>query len=361
MSFTLKNLSSLLSVAIQHKASDIHIRYDEVPCLRIRGDLVPIQTKTFTENDVIDIIKILTENENVNFDINGVSELDGAYQVPELCRVRYNIFKYFNHFGIVIRVINTQVPTLSQLDMPNIIEKIALQKRGLILVTGPTGSGKSTTLSAMINHINENRGSHIISIEDPIEYLHTQKKSRISQREVGKDTESFQTGLRSALRQDPDVISIGEMRDPETAETAIKATETGHVVFSTLHTTNTLTTIGRIISMFPPHEQIEARKRLAENLYAIIGQRMIPGKNGRTVIAQEIMVMSPGIKDCILGKDDMSRIPLIISQGLGKSNNGGQTFDQHIMYLYQKGIISKEIAMESVSSQSDFIQKLIVE
>jgi twitching motility protein PilT len=362
MGFSLKNLSSLLNVAIQYKASDIHIRHNEVPCLRIRGDLVPVQTKTFTEEDIKDIISILTENNShTTSKQNEILELDGAYQVPELCRVRYNIFRYFNSFGIVLRIVNTQVPSLQELEMSSIIGKIALQKRGLILVTGPTGSGKSTTLAAMINHINENRASHIITIEDPIEYLHAQKKSRISQREVSHDTTSFFTGLRSALRQDPDVISIGEMRDPDTAEIAIKASETGHVVMSTLHTTNVLTTIGRIISMFAAHEQQEARKRLAENLYAIIGQRMLPGVNGKTVIAQEIMVTSPGIKDCIMGKDELSRITQIISQGQGKSTNGGQTFDQHIMSLFQKGLISKEVALESVSSQSDFIQKLIVE
>lgn len=359
MAFSLKNLSSLLNVAIQHKASDIHIRTNEVPCLRIRGDLVPIQTKSFTQDDVSDIIKILMPGQDGGLDLK--VEVDGAFGIDDLCRIRFNIFRYFGNLGIVLRVINTQVPNLASLDMPKTISRIALQSRGMILVTGATGSGKSTTLASMIDHINENRGSHIITIEDPIEYLHEQKMSRISQREIGRDTESFSSGLRSALRQDPDVISIGEMRDPVTADIALKAAETGHVVFSTLHTTNTLTTITRFISLFPTHEQPEARKRLAENLFAIIGQRMLPGKNGRTVIAQEIMVTSAGIKDCIAGKDDINRIPNIISQGMGKSTNGGQTFDQHIMFLYQKGFIEKEVALDAVSSQSDFVQKLIVD
>lgn len=359
MAFSLKNLSSLLTVAIQHKASDIHIRTNEVPCLRIRGELIPIQTKSFTPDDIHDIIKILMADQIAN--LNNKSEIDGAFSIEELCRIRYNIFRYYGQFGIVLRVINTQIPNLAELDMSKAIAKIALQKRGLVLVTGATGSGKSTTLAAVINHINENRSSHIITIEDPIEFLHPQKMSRISQREVGKDTEDFDSGLHAALRQDPDVISIGEMRELSTVNTALKASETGHIVFSTLHTTNTVTTIGRIISMFPSHEQAEARKRLAENLYAIIGQRMLPGKNGRTVIAQEIMITSAGIKDCIAGKDDINRIPSILSQGQGKSTNGGQTFDQHIMYLYQKGFIDKEVALDAVSSQSDFIQKLIVE
>jgi twitching motility protein PilT len=361
MGFSLKNLSSLLTVAIQHNASDIHIRTNEVPCLRIRGELVPVQTKIFSVEDISDIIKILLAEGNQSAELDRKTEIDGAFGIENLCRVRFNIFRYFGVFGIVLRIVNTQVPSLVSLDMPKILSQIALSRRGMILVTGATGSGKSTTLAAMINHINENSGSHIITIEDPIEYLHPQKMSRISQREVGKDTDDFTSGLYSALRQDPDVISIGEMRDPITANIALKAAETGHVVFSTLHTTNTVTTINRIISMFPSHEQPDARKRLAENLYAIIGQRMLPGKNGRTVIAQEIMVTSPGIKDCIAGKDDINRIPHIISQGLGKSGNGGQTFDQHIMYLLQKGFIEKDVALNAASSQSDFVQKLIVD
>ena len=361
MAFTLKNIASLITVAIQHKASDIHIRTGEVPCLRIHGELVPIQTKSFTAEDLNDIVKILLSDPAEIEAFKKKNEVDGAFQIPELCRLRFNIFSYFGNVGIVLRVINTKVPSLIELDMPKTLGKIAMQKRGLILITGATGSGKSTTLAAMIDHINENRASHIVTIEDPIEYLHPQKKSRISQREVGRDTEDFTSGLRAALRQDPDVISIGEMRDHVTADIALKAAETGHLVLSTLHTTNTVTTIGRIISLFPTHEQPEVRKRLAENLYAVIGQRMLSGKNGRVVIAQEIMVTSAGIRDCISGKDDLNRIPNIISQGQGKSTNGGQTFDQHIMFLYQKGIIDKEVALEAVSSQSDFIQKLIVE
>lgn len=361
MAFSPKNLASLINVAMQHKASDIHIRYNEVPCLRIKGELIPVQTKTFVEEDVTDIIKILLDKDLNEHEIMAISELDGAYSIPDLCRIRFNIFKYFNHFGIVLRIINSQVPSLKTLDMPSIISKIALQQRGLVIITGQTGSGKSTTLASMIDHINENSSSHIITIEDPIEYMHLQKKSRISQREVGRDTESFATGLRSALRQDPDVISIGEIRDPETVEIALKAAETGHLVLSTMHTTNATSTIGRMISMFSPSEQGEARKRIAENLHAVIGQRMLPGLKTPVVIAQEILVNSPGIKDCILGKDELSRIYQIISQGAGKSTNGAQSFDQHIMHLFQKGFISKEVALESVSSQSDFIQKLIVE
>jgi twitching motility protein PilT len=361
MSFSIKNLISLVNVSIQNKASDIHIRTDEVPCLRIRGELIPIQTKIFSNEDVKDLIKILLQTNDPNYNFTTVNEMDGAYTLPEICRLRFNIFRYFNNLGIIIRIVNSAVPKLASLQFPSIIAKIALQQRGLILVTGATGSGKSTTLSAMVNHINENRAAHIITIEDPIEYVHPQIKSRVSQRELHTDTLDYESGLRSALRQDPDVISIGEMRDPVTADIALKAAETGHVVLSTLHTTNTVTTIGRIISMFPEHEQVEAKKRLADNLYAIIGQRMLKGLNGGTVIAQEIMVMSPGIRDCILGKMDINKIPSVISQGGGKSTTGGQTFDQHIMYLFKNNFISKEVALEAVSSEADFIQSLIVE
>lgn len=361
MAFTVKNLVSLISKALEHKASDVHIRAGEMPCLRIRGELIPIQTKIFTDEDLKDIAKIFLSNEEALEAFNNKEEVDGSFQIPELCRLRYNIFRYFDNIGIILRIVNPKILNLAELDFPKILGRIALQKRGLILVTGPTGSGKSTTLAAMLDHINENRAAHIVTIEDPIEYHHSQKKSRISQREIGRDTANFSSALRAALRQDPDVISIGEMRDSITADTALKASETGHVVFSTLHTTNTITTIGRMISMFGPDQQMEVRKRLAENLYAVIGQRMLPGKNGRVIIAQEIMVTSPGIRDCISGKDDLNRIPSIISQGLGKSTSGGQTFDQHIMYLYQKGFIEKEVALDAVSSQSDFIQKLIVD
>lgn len=361
MPFSLKNLASLISVAIENKASDIHLRSNEVPCLRIHGDLVPVQTKVFSAQDLNDIVKMLIHDQEKQDLFNKKVEIDGAFQIPDLCRLRYNIFQYFGSIGVVLRIINSVVPSLTELDQPKVVGRTALLERGLILITGATGSGKSTTLAAMIDHININKYTHIITIEDPIEYLHTQKKSRISQREVGQDTENYNSGLRSALRQDPDVISIGEMRDLVTVDIALKAAETGHLVLSTLHTTNVVTTIGRILALFPANEQHEVRKRLAENLQAIICQRMLTGKNGEVVIAQEIMVNSPGIKDCILGKEDLSRIPQIISQGQGKSTNGGQTFDQHIMFLFEKGFITKEEALSNVSSQSDFIQKLIVD
>ncbi len=363
MAFTVKHLSSLIQVAVQHQASDIHVRSDETPVLRIRGELVPVQTKNFTVEDVLDIMAILTNDDNFSKKLNELKELDGGYTVPDMCRVRFNFFKFSNQYGIILRIIKDKIPTLKELGMPAILSQVALQTRGLILITGATGAGKSTTLAAMINHINENRSSHILTLEDPIEYIHKQQRSRITQREIGIDTGSYTEALRAALRQDPDVILVGEMRDPETVSTALKAAETGHVVFSTMHTTNVLTTIGRIISMFSPAEQPEIRKRMAENIHAIIGQRMLPGKNPNqnTVIAQEIMVSGPGVREAIQGKEDIGRIQTIMANGFQKGGSGGQTFDQHIMRLFQDKLITKETALEAVSSQSDFLQKLIIE
>lgn len=358
MSFTIKNFTSLVTVSIQNNASDIHIRTDEVPCLRIRGELIPIQTKIFSIEDVKDVIKILVKSNDQYYDFTTLTELDGSFALADICRLRFNIFRYYNNFGVAIRIVKNSIPTLAELEMPSIISNISLQGKGLILITGETGTGKSTTLAAMINHINENNSAHIITIEDPIEYLHQHKKSRISQREIRSDTENFASGVKSALRQDPDVISIGEIRNHSIAEVALEAAETGLTVFSTLYTTNVVTTIERIISMFPENEKTEGRKRIAENLHAIIGQRMLKGKDGRPIVAQEIMLINEEIRNCIIGFEDISQISQIIAQSKGTTNNSGQTFDQHIMYLYQNDFITKEEALKAASSTVDFAQNL---
>ena len=362
MGFSSKNLTSLVSVALDNNASDIHIRENESPCLRIHGELVPVQTKQFSRDDIKDICEIMFENKNIISNIQNTKESDGGFEIPNVCRIRYNFFQFNSKFGLILRLVKNNIPSIESLGLPSVITKIAGQKRGLILVTGATGSGKSTTLASMINHINENKHSHILTIEDPIEYLHTQKKSRISQREIGKDTDSFTNGLRSSLRQDPDIILIGEMRDPETISTALKAAETGHLVLSTVHTTNALATIGRILGMFSPTEQEDVRKRLSENLFATIGQRMLKSSRGKgIVISMEVMITTPGVKEIILGKESLSRLTKIISEGRGKGGNGSQSFDQHTFELYKKGLISKETALSASESQSDFLQKLIVD
>lgn len=359
MAFSKQNLISLVKVAVDHQASDIHLRTDEKPCLRIRGELVPIQTKEFTPEDMGEIAKMVLQKKELIDKLPSLKEFDGGFAIKGLCRIRYNFLRYDGKIGIIMRIVNAVIPSTKQLGLPSVINKIASQKRGLILVTGPTGSGKSTTLAAMIDHINETKSTHIITVEDPVEYLHPQKKSRLTQREVGKDTEDFNTALRGALRQDPDVILIGEMRDPETVQIALKAAETGHTVFSTVHTTNALATIGRIISMFPPEEQKDVRKRLSVNLYSTISQRMLKRADGKgIVIAQEIMITTPGVKECIEGDEPLERIIDIIEEGHGPGGNGSQSFDQHIMHLFENRIIDKETALGAVSSQSDFIQKL---
>jgi twitching motility protein PilT len=359
MAFSKQNLVSLIKVAVDNGASDVHIRTNEKPCLRINGELVPIQTKEFSPEDTLEIAKIILQRKDLIEKLPRLKEHDGGFAIQNLCRIRYNFFRYDKKIGIVMRIVKEKIPSLKDLGLPSILGKIANERRGLVLVTGPTGSGKSTTLAAMINHINENRSTHIVTVEDPVEYLHPQKKSRVTQREVGKDTNDFNSALRAALRQDPDVILIGEMRDPETVQIALKAAETGHTVFSTVHTTNALATMGRIISMFPPEEQKDVRERLAVNLRATVSQRMLKRADGKGVaVAQEIMVTTPGIRECIEGDEPLERIVDIIEEGFGPGGNGSQSFDQHIMWMFENRIINKETALSAVSSQSDFIQKL---
>ncbi|MCO4794452.1 MAG: PilT/PilU family type 4a pilus ATPase [Bacteriovoracaceae bacterium] len=360
MAFQEKHLTSLVKVGLEHGASDIHIRTGEPPCLRIRGDLVPVQTRDFSINDVLDVARILTKTNKET--IHDYNEQDGSFEIPGFCRLRFNTFVYNKSIGIILRIVNTKVPSFEDLGFSTVLKKIALSQRGLVMVTGATGSGKSTTLAAMIHYINRKRHCHIVTIEDPIEYVHQQEYSRVTQREIGIDTPNFTSALRAAMRQDPDVILIGEMRDPETISIALKAAETGHLVLSTVHTTDAITTIGRVISMFPPKEQEDVRKRLAENLTATVSQRMLKGiKKSNIVIAQEIMINTPGVRECILGEESISRINTIIMQGRGKEGSGSQSFDQHITELYQKGKISKETAIEAATSESDFIQKLLIE
>lgn len=362
MPFKKEHLINLIQLAVNHGASDIHIRTGEAPCLRIRGDLVPVQANAFNAEDMKELAKIILHKKSLLEKLNSLTEFDGGFAIPGLCRIRYNFFRYDKKIGFIFRIVNEQIPTLESLKLPKVLKHIAKQQRGLVLVTGATGSGKSTTLAAMIDYINNNRPCHIVTIEDPVEYLHTQKVARLSQREIGKDTPNFGIALRAALRQDPDVILIGEMRDPETVQIALKAAETGHIVFSTVHTTDALTSIGRLISMFPPEEQDEVRERLAENLFATISQRMLKNTDDTgVVIAQEIMVTSPGIKECIKGEEPITRIPQIIREGRGKGGNGSQSFDQAIMEMYEQGRITKETALTAVSSQSDFMQSLIVD
>ena len=260
--------------------------------------------------------------------------------------------------GIILRIIDAEVPTTEELGIPKIVNKIASAHNGLVLVTGATGSGKSSTLAAMINYVNKTKPVHILTLEDPVEYIHQPIKARITQREIGEDTEDFASALRSALRQDPDIILIGEMRDSETIGIALKAAETGHLVFGTVHTTDALNTVGRLISMFPPEEQDAVRARIADNLYATVSQRLVKSKDGKgRVAAQEIMITSPGIKESIADANKISEIYTYIKKG--KRGSGTQTFDQHLTDLFKDGRISKEEARANASSPDDFERNLM--
>jgi twitching motility protein PilT len=284
-------------------------------------------------------------------------EVDLAYSVPGLGRFRCNVFQQRGTIGMVLRVIPVQVRSVDQLGLPAVLQKIAMEERGLVLVTGTTGSGKSTTLAAMIDYINAQRSAHIITIEDPIEYLHRDNVSIINQREIGVDTRSFAFALRSALRQDPDVILVGEMRDMETIETALHAAETGHLVFSTLHTLDSVETINRIISVFPPHQQKQIRLQLAAVLKAAIAQRLLPAADlsGR-VPAVEVLIATAFIKDCIVDRDKTHLIQGAI--GAGTSQYGMQTFDQSIFSLYSQGLVTYAEALRWASNADEFKLKV---
>jgi twitching motility protein PilT len=284
-------------------------------------------------------------------------EVDLAYSVPGLGRFRCNVFQQRGTVGLVLRVIPVKIMTVRELGLPMVLEKICNEQRGLILCTGTTGSGKSTTLAAMIDYINAQRTEHVITIEDPIEFLHRDKKSIVNQREVEVDTRSFAAALRSALRQDPDVILVGEMRDYETIETAITAAETGHLVLSTLHTLDATETINRIISVFPPHQQKQIRLQLSGVLKAVISMRLVPRADGHgRVPAVEVMIATPFIRDCIINKDKTKLIHEAIAAGV--SQYGMQTFDQSIFQLYKKELITYDEALRRASNPDEFKLKI---
>lgn len=357
MAVDLNKFYSLLHTAAKRKVSDIHLRTGERPCFREADELIAVKMDPYSYEEMKEICGLLIKDAEIKKDLDKIQEYDGSFELPKVCRVRFNILRYQNVLGIIMRIIPMVIPTLEELGIKGVLHTIAEAERGLILVTGATGQGKSSTLAAMINHINETKSVHIVTLEDPVEFLHVPKKSKVTQREIGFDTADFKGALRAALRQDPDVLLIGEMRDTETVDTALKAAETGHVVFATVHTTDALTTIGRILSMFPAEEQKIVRERLANNLRATVSQRLLPNKakDGK-VVAQEIMLMNPGIRDAIIGVNPMSDIPKFMEKSY--QGEGGQTFDQHLYELYQQGKISLETAKAAASSARDFVRNL---
>lgn len=358
MALTKETFLNIIKSASASNVSDIHLRTDEKPCFRLRGDLVQVKAEPLTNEDLKLICKIMIKDSEVLEGLDKLKEHDGSFSVPNVCRVRYNILRYQGKLGIILRLISDKVPTTEDLKLPPVINKIAGANAGLVLVTGATGSGKSSTLAAMINHINKTSAVHILTLEDPVEYVHSPIKARITQREIGQDTSDFNSALRSALRQDPDIILIGEMRDAETISIALKAAETGHLVFGTVHTTDALSTIGRLISMFPPEEQGVVRTRIADNVYATISQRLLKTTDGKgRVAAQEIMINNPGIKDAILDPNRTKEMYTYIEKG--KNGSGAQSFDQHITRLYKEGLISMEEAKGNATRPEDFERNLM--
>ena len=347
------DINDLLRTAVGAGASDLHLKVGAYPMMRVNGTLVVASEEKRLDPATTEALAtaMFTPEQLAKFRAH--LEVDLAYSVPGLSRFRCNVFQQRGSVGLVLRIIPNGVKTIDELGLPPVLHKIADEPRGLVLVTGTTGSGKSTTLAAMVEHINATRSTHIITIEDPIEYLHRDHLSLVSQREVDLDTTSFATALRGALRQDPDVILVGEMRDLETIETALMAAETGHLVFSTLHTVDATETINRIITVFPPHHERQIRIQLANVLKAAVSQRLMPRADGKgRVPAVEVMVATPFISSCILDKDKTDMIPGAIAAGT--SQYGMQSFDQSIFQLYQQGLVSFDEALRSASSPDEF-------
>ena len=346
-------IDDLLRTATHSGASDLHIKAGSPPFMRVGGELRPIpDVPRLSQEDTLDMaFSMMSNRQKQRF--KEFFEADIAYGVSGLGRFRANVFQQRGTIGMVLRIIPDTVRSLNELSMPPVIERVAAEQRGLILVTGTTGSGKSTTLAAIIDHINATRGGHIVTIEDPIEFLHRDRRSFISQREVDVDTRSFAEALRGALRQDPDVILVGEMRDNETIATALTAAETGHLVLSTLHTLDATETVTRIVSSFPPHHQKSVRIQLAGILRAVISMRLVRAASGTgRVPAAEIMVSTGLIRDYILHEEKTSMIRDAIAAGT--SQYGMQTFDQSLFNLFQSGLITLEEALRGASNPDEF-------
>jgi twitching motility protein PilT len=345
-------LDKILRAAVERGASDLHVKAGDAFRARIDGRLVALTKQALTAEQTRQIALGLITNERDRERIDDLTDYDCSYAVEGLGRFRVNIMRQKGAFGIVMRVIPPDVPSFQQLRLPPVLARIADAERGMVLVTGVTGSGKSTTMAALVRHINERMEKHILTLENPIEYLHADLKSSVTQREVGLDTDSFRTGLRAALRQDPDVIMIGEMRDAETVDTAMKAAETGHLLISTLHTPDAQSTILRVMAMFPPEEQLVVRLRLAEALHAVVSQRLLPRADGKgRVVAAEVMIVTSAIRD-LIAEGRIGEIRDFIAEG--RSHYGMQTFDQHLTDLVRSGQLAYEVALAAATRPSDF-------
>ena len=350
-------MERIIKAAVDRGASDLHIKAGDVFRARIHGKLVPLTKQALTPDQTRTIALHLMSNEDDKSRIDKIMDYDCSWSSPGIGRFRVNIMKQRSSFMIVMRVIPFDVPTFATLRLPPALARVAEAERGMVLVTGVTGSGKSSTMAAMVNYINQHENRHILTLENPIEFLHTDQQSAITQREIGQDTIDFKMGLRAALRQDPDVVMIGEMRDAETIDTAMKAAETGHLLISTLHTPDARSTILRIMAMFPPEEQDVVRIRLSETLTSVVSQRLLPRADGNgRVVAAEILIVTPAVRDMIADGRRINEIHDYIEDG--RDQYGMQTFDQHLSDLVHDGTVTFETAVAAATNPSDFQLKM---
>ncbi len=347
-------IEDLLKKTIETGASDLHITVGFPPVIRINGEIHKIGDESLSPKDNEELVKQTLEEEDFKR-LKEKGEIDTSKSIPSLGRFRVNAFKQRGTYGMAIRSVGLKIPTLKQLGFPSVLGQLARKKRGLILVTGPTGSGKSTTLAAMINQINKERNCHILTLEDPIEYLHKHDKSIVNQREIGSDSKSFANALRASLRQDPDVILVGEMRDLETISIAITAAETGHLVLSTLHTLGAPKTVDRIIDVFPPDQQQQIKVQISSVLEGVISQQLLSrkDKDGR-IAALEVMVTTTAIRN-LIREGKTHQIQTAIQTG---SKYGMQTMDNSLVELYRKGIISDDVVLNSAVDK-DMVRRLL--
>ncbi|MDR7537036.1 MAG: type IV pilus twitching motility protein PilT [Armatimonadota bacterium] len=347
------DITELLILTKERGASDLHLAAGAPPSLRVHGRLVRLDAAPLARDDMHAMLyDIMTDEQKARFE--ATHDLDFSLELARVGRFRVNAFMQRHGEGMVLRLIPEKIRTLDELEMPPVLKDLAMKERGLILVTGPTGSGKSTTLAAMVDHINEHREHHIITIEDPIEFVHAPKKCNINQREVGGHTASFAAALRSALREDPDVILVGEMRDLETIQQALTAAETGHLVLSTLHTNSAAQTINRIVDVFPTHQQEQIRTQLAESLLGVLAQTLIPTLDGQgRVAAVEIMVATPAVRNMIR-ENKVHQLPSAIQTG---AREGMQSLDQHLKTLVKQRRISPEAAVKRATEREAFGQE----
>ena len=346
-------MEKIIKAAVDRGASDLHIKAGDVFRARINGRLVPLTKQRLTPEQTKAIAKQLIPTEEDRARIDKIRDYDCSWGMPGIGRFRVNILRQRSSFMIVMRVIPFDVPTFESLKLPSALAQVATAERGMVLVTGVTGSGKTSTMAAIVHHINQTQHKHVLTLESPIEFLHRDLNCSITQREIGTDTDDFRMGLRAALRQDPDVVLIGEMRDAETIDTAMKAAETGHLLISTLHTPDAVSTVNRIIAMFPSEEQGIARLRLAEALQAVVSQRLLPRADGKgRAAALEILLCTATARDMIRDQERTPELHDYIKES--REQYGMQTFDQHLMDLVGEGIVSYETAATAASNPADF-------